>query len=516
MIKQILSVAMALILLAMLLPLEVISVSAQEYSVIDINDEADFIEFVNTVRDYYNNNGQIYGNCIVNINADLDFSDMSELKWAQQIGCAQVFAGIIDGKGHKIKGLRYNSADMGGNASSLSYAGILGGKIQAGEAAQSEYDGAYAGVFNLALENCEFISDVRYSGLLFGSAGNAAGKILFKNVYVNGEIQSSANVLGGLLGCSQSPNLEIINCAFDGTVSSLGSYVGGLIGHNGISRNDVASLKISNCAVYGRVSGAEHVGALVGANGKSSNSVSLNVENIVCAAEISGDANTALLAGSNSSENSISASNVIVSDKTAGVDFSDAQIYRPIADSALKGIDATQIPPEFVALPEGYAMPCGIVNFMRDKWVLDAKSKRCTAYVGYQRALDTSDEDIQIRLAAVLNDGDVGASLEGFSAVGFDIQMTRRLGDGALRVWNNIEDGESPKIKTVYKSLRCNNESRSAETLGGDYIFAAKISGIKANSGELIITVKTFHYDESGTKKYGDVAVVMFDTDAKE
>ncbi len=512
--KRMLSVIMATLTTVMLLPFVGFVATAQEYSVKEINNEDEFVEFAEKVRDCYTNNQEVYGDCIVSINADLDFTEHSEQKWANVIGYGQTFAGIIDGNGHTIRGLKYNASDISGESTSVKYSGLLGGKIQAGTSPQSLYDGAYAGVFDLALIDCEINTDGNYAGALFGCVDSGDGTVIFKNVYVDVDITSKKSYVGGMAGYNLNSKLDILNCAVAGDITATASsQTGGFIGGNGIIKSSPTTLNISNCGFYGSVGGSSGVGAFVGVNGNSNDTV-LNIQDVVCSAKISGNAK-AVITGTNDSKSSPIAKNIIVAEDITGTDVSDASLCSFVKDASLIGMEAVGLPPEFVALPEGYAIPNGVVNFFRQKWTADDLTQVTTSYIGYQKAVNG---DIQIRLSAVLNDGTADASLDGFSGVGFDVTLTRRKNDGSLRSWSNKENGEAPLITTVYKSAiyGSENESKSAEELGGDYIFIASICGIKEKSGELVITVRTFHCEADGTRIYDDVAVIILDTDMAE
>ncbi len=514
--KRILGIIMATLMVVMLLPLGGFAVTAQEYSVVEINNEDEFITlFANTVREYYTNNQKPYGDCIVSIKADLDFTDETDLEWANEIGFAQTFSGIIDGNGHTIKGLKYYASDISGESTSVKYTGLLGGKIKAGSSPQSQYDNACAGVFNLALIDCEINTDGNYAGALFGCVDSGDGAVIFKNVYIDVDITSTKSYVGGFAGYNLNSKLDIQSCAFAGDITAAASsQIGGFIGGNGITKNLPTTLNISNCGFYGSVEGSSGVGVFTGVNGNSNDTV-LNIQNVIVVGGISGSDDVSVLAGANKSDKAVNSKSIVISQSFRGADISDASIYTAVSDASLIGMDATGLPSEFVALPEGYAVPNGVVNFLRYKWTEDGRTQKSTSYVGYQMV---ADGDIQIRLSAVLNDGAEGASLDGFGAVGFDVTITRSLSDGMFRSWSNKENGEAPLISAVYRSAIYGKENqiKSAEELGGDYIFVASICGIREKSGELAITVRTFHCDADGTKVYGDVAVIMLDTGKAE
>ncbi len=505
--KKIISIVLLALTLAMLVPFGEICVVAEDLTEnilwynshegetdLYIKTKQDFLGYAVLVKD-----GKTFEGKVIHIQSDLDFSDDNIGDWQTWIGRANEVSAIIDGHGHTISGLTYTSSNEGVNQKT--YSGLLGGKLCAGGSVNTEY-GASVGVFNLAIRDCCMTVNDNYTGALFGDVEGTSAS--FKNVYVDVDIESDESYVGGLVGYINNSSVEITNCAVDGALTAK-KAVGGFVGHNGVS--DVAQLTISNCGFYGSVSGESNVAAFAGANGKSSNNTVLNFKNVLCVGTVTGSGN--VLVGANASKNAVGVSNAVASSIVTGADVSDCTV---VSDALLKGNNANGMPPEFVALQEGYAVPYGVVNFLRYKWISDSKTRKATEYIGYQEATDNPEGELEIRLSALLNDGKSGASIEGFSAVGYDISLSRRLSNGTLKTWNNTDGGSSPEIKKVYTSAIYGGVSKSAESLGGDYIFVACIGGIRKQVGELIITVRTFYCDEAGTRVYGDTAVIVLDT----
>lgn len=117
-------------------------------------------------------------------------------------------------------------------------------------------------------------------GLIYGGT--------VKNLIVKGDISSSNNNVGGVVG-NLDNNGTVENCSFEGTVESTNksAYVGGIAGSAG-NKNRTAT--ISGCVNYGNVSGAT-VGGIVG------NATKTTVENSYNTGKINGTAKSAGIAG---------------------------------------------------------------------------------------------------------------------------------------------------------------------------------------------------------------------------
>ena len=117
-------------------------------------------------------------------------------------------------------------------------------------------------------------------GLIYGGT--------VKNLIVKGDISSSNNNVGGVVG-NLDGNGTVENCSFEGTVESTNksAYVGGIAGSAG---NKTRSATISGCVNYGKVSGTT-VGGIVG------NATKTTVENSYNTGKINGTEKSAGIAG---------------------------------------------------------------------------------------------------------------------------------------------------------------------------------------------------------------------------
>ncbi len=464
-----------------------------------ISKKSEFISYLNRVAA-----GETFDGKVIHIMCDLDFSSGEyidlDVKGYYEENIA--IRAIIDGHGHTIKGLTGESMPK--------WSGLLGRKIQAGSVAHADYDGAYAGVFNLNLVDCNISTSNTYIGALFGSV-EAGGKVIFKNVYSNTTISSSNKYVGGLIGYNMCDEVEIKGCAVDGTISS--SFysddvgIGGLVGCNGASQTIEASLIILDSAFYGELTAAdeaEGIGGFVGNNGRdglAADMVALNISNSLCTALFAQAGECKGIAvGKNYTNAELECSNIYASDaidnveQCVGSNSEYTFISKP--DSQLKGNDAIQI--SGFKRNEGYLLPCEVFR------------GAYTRFGGYQVAQgDTGYKNI--RLIATLDDGLDGLTLEQISSVGFDIVMTAEGLDG--KQWTNRTiDGEAPYIETVYSSVVADNKEIYANTYGGECIFLATVNGIKENVGNVSFTVKVFYEDMEGTRIYSSAYNFVYNT----
>ena len=159
------------------------------------------------------------------------------------------FAGNFDGQGHVISGIYSKHAAAAG----------LFGRTTGGNTVQ-----------NVSIVNSYFESTGSGDtgvGAIFGfaDAGGGALTATIKNVHVEATIVgSSSNVhsTGGLVGrfhASDGMSVVIENCSFNGTITSAGNKVGGLIG--GLS---ATNLSITNCSVNANITAQKTAGGLVG------------------------------------------------------------------------------------------------------------------------------------------------------------------------------------------------------------------------------------------------------------
>ena len=134
----------------------------------------------------------------------------------------------------------------------------------------SSADGSRVGLFGLTyggLINNLGLTNVNIAGYSEVGAlvGGASSEI--NSCYSTGTVSSTYRYTGGLIGRLGSNSATMNNCYSNATVSSTEYYAGGLIG-----RTEYATL--SNSYSTGAVSGAGHIGGLIGSNNASTTTIS--------------------------------------------------------------------------------------------------------------------------------------------------------------------------------------------------------------------------------------------------
>jgi len=119
------------------------------------------------------------------------------------------FAGTFDGQGHTISGM-YINADA-------RYAGFFG---------KTTVDAA---VKNIRIENSKIINHLGGTKLLTTGSVAGAGLGTFDTIYSNAILDVSGDGVGGLFGQIYK-NTTITNCQYDGVLTNVGRYTGGIVG----------------------------------------------------------------------------------------------------------------------------------------------------------------------------------------------------------------------------------------------------------------------------------------------
>ncbi len=494
--KRFISVLIMLAVMATFIPASTVSAGATEANTIVedttwykdteenlyIENEADFLGYAKILTDTATNtNVATFENQVIHIMNDLD---MTGIDWYEEILYNKEVSAIIDGHGHTIKGLEYSN--IGG--SNQNHSGLLGGKLVASGAVNDKYN-ASAGVFNLTIYGT-INNEHNYTGALFGSITPTDNPIVIENVFVGVDIgmndtnSSKGMIFGGFIGANQHSNVTISNCLAKVSITvdaSIKAIIGGFCGQNGVSKNDTAALTIENSVFNGNLKASNgSIGSLLGLIGNDKSN--LTVYNNICTGTI-GEANTAL--------DNICASDLNLDEKN--------KLYFEM--------NSNSIPIGF-AMRDSMTVPVGIYNLTHQRHLQADETKVSTTYVGYQLA-KVNEKSYDIRLSAVLNDGNSGdKTLNSFSGVGFEICMRR---EGSNAEWDNKD---ANAIHTVYTSMLDGNESKSAEQLGGDYIFLATVKGLLVEKGSVELTVKTFHCGDSSERLYDDTYIIVIDTNA--
>ena len=103
-----------------------------------------------------------------------------------------------------------------------------------------------------------------HRGGLFDQADGDADKVVtIVNVRLSGNVSTTQNICGGLMGSMLNADSLIDNCIFTGTVTGA-ARAGGLLGQNGGTTTNGGT--VSNSQANGTVSGSLSVGGLIGAH----------------------------------------------------------------------------------------------------------------------------------------------------------------------------------------------------------------------------------------------------------
>jgi len=157
------------------------------------------------------------------------------------------FTGTLDGNNYTISNLFINRSD-------IEYVGLFG-------------DANYVELKNIGLLDVNITSsysvDYPRTAALVGAV---AYESTIENCYVVGGNVSSNDVTGGLIGIVSDggDTVTITECYSNVTVYSTGNFIGGLVGS--ISDASGGSLIVSNSYSLGNVTGDAHTGGLVGSN----------------------------------------------------------------------------------------------------------------------------------------------------------------------------------------------------------------------------------------------------------
>ena len=304
--KKILSVLLAVFLLAGCLPMTATAASGTPYTKgaegggnYTISTADQLKALAETV-----NGGQSYEGTTFTLTQDIDLNGGESSQWVP-IGdgsdenyedyTRRAFSGTFDGDHHKIKNLYINLKITGDEGYPFYYLGLFG---LVGEGAvvknlsvtdamvsitggAENYDGALgivAGQNDGEVINCSGIGEVNAGSILHGDAGGVVG-LNFHGRVINCRHTGAVTgfFAGGVAGSSgdgsiddegnvKEENAEVSSCYHTGAVS--GTFAGGVVGFNEIG-------KVANCYNTGTVTGADipddwgcqfDVGGVVGTN----------------------------------------------------------------------------------------------------------------------------------------------------------------------------------------------------------------------------------------------------------
>lgn len=229
-----------------------------------IADEADLAAFRDMV------NGEDSSKLCAKLTADIRLTG-DWTPFSSQSGYpTTAYAGTFDGGGHTISGLRINASTANqGLFSAINGAEIKNLKVEGNVTSSNNYIGGIVGKIQQGtVENCSFSGSVTTTK----SDGNAGG-------------------IAGYAGNNASQTATITGCVNTGSVT--GGCIGGITGYAKFST-------IKDCYNIGKISGTGHTGGIIG---QSMNKTT--VENCYSTGEVSSTGNAGGIAGWNGVSNGI-------------------------------------------------------------------------------------------------------------------------------------------------------------------------------------------------------------------
>ena len=334
------------------------------------------------------------------------------------------------------------------------------------------FNGTFDGQYH-TISNFTYPGGTGYCGALFGSVGDGAGNgsepVVIKNfALVNAKV--SAGTRSSLLFSYVYDDISFENVYVNGTLTGkTNNRSGGFVGF--VYTNKV---NFKNCVFEGTITNPSGMGAFVG---EIRNHATLKVEL--------------------SFENCLNvSSHAFVGGYEVATNPKETTTNCYTYDAAQMGAGLTATAPAgFTALNAGYPVPATLLPFFAGKVNGTAAAEGVTTkYYGYQ----DNGSMTALRLIGLVNGEEAN-----FTSVGFEITA---VGPTGVTV-SFVDD-----ITSVYTSVETPNGAKTAEELGGKYIFVTEIGGIKPNAGVATFAVKTYSVDADGNKTYTDMVVVSLDT----
>ena len=253
---------------------------------------------LNQLRNYLNQSG-VYFKLMANIDLTEFLEDENPDQGWQPVGISSsaAFKAILDGNGKTITGLwiKRSSTDNVGFFGYTDGATIKNVNI---EASVIEGKGTVGGVSGYSqsttISGCSFSGSIKGTTNVGGYVGNSGDNLILSDNIAKVSVSGTGDNVGGFIGRNDAyENLFISGCTLnDGTISGANDvggccganvgnhslnnyisttyihanisgtdYVGGLCG---ISDNYVHTLNLNSCGFSGEITGASHVGGLIG------------------------------------------------------------------------------------------------------------------------------------------------------------------------------------------------------------------------------------------------------------
>ena len=457
--KRILSILLVVAMLAVMIPAFAVASSAEttvtdwDAEVITLMNADDFKAFHDQI--HTKGKGAFHGQT-VKLGADIDMTGYTFTMFTADEANGYVgFAGIFDGQFHTLSGITAKSA--------ANCTGFFGNPGNPTDVVVDVW------IKNLALVNTTITGND--CGVFYGMVN---AKVTFENVYNAATISGTGHNAGFIESTRWgSPDVEFINCVFDGTVKGSNYQASGFIGGNLMNGAGKDAPVFTNCLVTGNI----YNGSSVYAGGY----------------KFLGNASKETTA----TYNDCIQFNSYYQTDAAGQTYAVCPKLVGLGSgfAAFDNLAAEDIPAGYTVLNTGYPVPTTLLPFFAGKVNGTAAAEGVTTkYAGYQ------DNGSMTALRLI---GLVKGEESAFSSVGFEIVA---VGPTGVTV-SFVDD-----ITNVYTSVETAAGTKTAEELGGSYIFVTEIGGIKPNAGVATFAVKTYSVDADGNKTYTDMVVVSLDT----
>ncbi len=261
-----------------------------------IEDAADLLAFNSKRTDSNVGNNNYKGKYIILTN-DIDLNPGWDAKTltapANVWNVFYNFSGVLDGKGHTIKGIYStgttyvgfirNGTDCTVKNIKIDNSAIIASGNVCGFIATLQGTSTLDGI---VLESGSTVKGKSSVGGLVGNAYNGTEHTII-NCKFNGNVICSENYAGGLIGDTyQGTQFTLKNCYCGGNIVAQGLYAGGIAGN--ISKSST----LINCAFGGSVTSSDFAGGLVGRN-----AALLNIEDCISYGNVNSSANASGILG---------------------------------------------------------------------------------------------------------------------------------------------------------------------------------------------------------------------------
>lgn len=200
-----------------------------------------------------------------------------------------VFTGIYDGNNRKIKGLTINkpSASNQGLFETCDGATLKNITLESGNIICQNNSGSLIGQClsnTVKVLDCKSFVNINGNERIGGIVGNVGTRLHAERVSYEGNLESSSNYAGGIVGyITASELVSFDSCINNGSITCAGNYSGGIAGYF-----DAAASSLVSSKNHGDVCGVEKIGGIVGAFVRGNINNCKNTGNVVASGDNSG------------------------------------------------------------------------------------------------------------------------------------------------------------------------------------------------------------------------------------